>query len=152
VKRALAIAIVLSACGAPSEPVEAPADDGASAQEREPSGLGAMFHASSGGSDADRDGIDDANDTCPNVPEDRDGQEDDDGCPEGDAGDRDGDGIGDGDDACPDDPEDRDGFQDDDGCPDPDNDADGIRDVDDRCPNHPEDRDGVEDLDGCPET
>ena len=62
------------------------------------------------------------------MPEDRDGDQDDDGCPEGHDGDRDGDGILDSNDKCPDDPEDRDGFQDTDGCPDPDNDKDGIPD------------------------
>ena len=43
-------------------------------------------------SDNDRDGIPDIYDECPNVPEDFDGFEDEDSCPE-DAGDRDGDGI-----------------------------------------------------------
>lgn len=85
------------------------------------------------------------------VPEDRDGMEDDDGCPEGDEGDRDGDGILDSVDECPDDPEDIDQFEDEDGCPDPDNDQDGILDVDDLCPNEPEDMDEFEDEDGCPD-
>ena len=65
------------------------------------------------------DGILDVDDECPLVPEDHDGDEDEDGCPEGNDGDRDGDGILDNVDKCPDDPEDRDGFQDEDGCPDP---------------------------------
>ena len=46
------------------------------------------------------------------MPEDRDDDADEDGCPEGAASDRDGDGILDDVDACPDDPEDLDGFED----------------------------------------
>jgi OOP family OmpA-OmpF porin len=101
--------------------------------------------------DNDEDGIPDKEDRCPNDPEDKDGTEDDDGCPEANAGDRDGDGILDARDKCPDDPEDKDGFQDQDGCPDPDNDKDGIPDKEDRCPLEPEDKDGFEDADGCPD-
>jgi len=85
------------------------------------------------------------------VPEDRDGINDEDGCPEGEANDRDGDKIVDNLDKCPDDPEDFDQFQDEDGCPDLDNDNDRILDVDDLCPNDPEDYDGFEDEDGCPD-
>jgi len=119
------------------------------------------------GKDRDRDGIPDAEDNCPDEPEDMDGRDDRDGCPEADpasppaapapapaaaaAGDRDGDGVVDAKDQCPDDPEDVDSFQDTDGCPDPDNDQDGIRDADDRCPSDPEDKDGFEDADGCPD-
>jgi outer membrane protein OmpA-like peptidoglycan-associated protein len=98
--------------------------------------------------DADRDGVPDAQDKCPAEPEDRDGFEDDDGCPERD---NDQDGYPDLRDRCPDEPEDRDGFEDDDGCPDPDNDKDGVRDEADRCPLQPEDIDGFEDEDGCPD-
>ncbi len=98
--------------------------------------------------DADKDGIEDKVDKCPDDPEDFDGYEDEDGCPELD---NDGDGINDDEDQCPDLAEDFDGFQDDDGCPDLDNDGDGIPDVDDRCPNEPEDFDGFEDSDGCPD-
>jgi hypothetical protein len=65
--------------------------------------------------DSDGDGIPDHLDQCPHMPEDFDGFEDDDGCPEPD---NDGDGIPDLDDRCPNDPEDFDGYQDDDGCPD----------------------------------
>ncbi len=99
----------------------------------------------------DRDGIIDEDDSCPLIPEDKDGFQDEDGCPEGDQNDRDGDGILDNVDKCPDDPEDFDQFEDEDGCPDPDNDQDGILDVDDLCPNDPEDKDGFEDEDGCPD-
>jgi outer membrane protein OmpA-like peptidoglycan-associated protein len=98
--------------------------------------------------DTDGDGIKDKTDACPNEPEDFDGFEDDDGCPDLD---NDGDGIPDASDACPDLPEDFDGFEDSDGCPDLDNDQDGIPDAQDACPDEPEDFDGVEDTDGCPD-
>jgi outer membrane protein OmpA-like peptidoglycan-associated protein len=98
--------------------------------------------------DRDQDGIPNRDDACRDEPEDRDGFEDSDGCPDGD---NDGDGVMDGIDRCPDDREDRDGFQDRDGCPDPDNDQDGIADVRDSCPEDPEDRDRFQDKDGCPE-
>ena len=101
-----------------------------------------------GPGDIDGDGILDDVDKCPRVPEDLDGYQDDDGCPEDD---NDSDGIADKIDACPLIPEDRDGFEDDDGCPDPDNDKDGIADKIDACPADPEDKDGFEDDDGCPD-
>jgi outer membrane protein OmpA-like peptidoglycan-associated protein len=101
-----------------------------------------------GGLDSDNDGIPDAQDVCPNEPEDRDGFDDEDGCPDTD---NDQDGIPDSRDRCPNEPEDRDGFEDEDGCPDTDNDRDGIADAQDRCPNEPEDRDGFQDDDGCPD-
>jgi len=98
--------------------------------------------------DTDGDGLLDPDDQCPRDPEDRDGFEDDDGCPDPD---NDQDGLLDGADNCPLEPEDKDGFEDTDGCPDPDNDQDGIKDVDDKCPIDPEDKDGFQDNDGCPE-
>ncbi len=98
--------------------------------------------------DRDGDGVPDATDACPDEPEDRDGFQDDDGCPDPD---NDGDGIPDAKDKCPNEPEDKDGFQDEDGCPDPDNDGDGIPDSLDKCPNDPEDKDGFQDEDGCPD-
>ncbi|CAN5232103.1 hypothetical protein BH11MYX1_BH11MYX1_31150 [soil metagenome] len=98
--------------------------------------------------DKDGDGIKDNVDKCPNEPEDKDGFEDDDGCPDLD---NDADGIPDATDKCPMEPEDKDGFQDDDGCPDLDNDADGLSDKVDQCPNDPEDKDNFEDDDGCPD-
>jgi outer membrane protein OmpA-like peptidoglycan-associated protein len=98
--------------------------------------------------DRDKDGIEDKLDACPNQPEDFDGVEDADGCPDLD---NDGDGVPDDVDKCPDLAEDFDGFQDDDGCPDLDNDGDGIPDLRDKCPNEPEDFDGVQDDDGCPD-
>ena len=101
-----------------------------------------------GAGDRDGDGIPDSADACPDEPEDKDGFQDEDGCPDPD---NDGDGIPDSRDKCPNEPEDKDGFQDEDGCPDPDNDGDGIPDAQDKCPNDPEDKDGFEDEDGCPD-
>lgn len=66
-------------------------------------------------SDTDGDGIIDGEDECPNLPEDFDGYEDGDGCPDVD---NDNDGILDIDDKCPDVPENFNNFQDSDGCPD----------------------------------
>ncbi|MBA3392582.1 MAG: OmpA family protein [Deltaproteobacteria bacterium] len=96
--------------------------------------------------DADRDGVLDAADRCPDEPETVNQLTDDDGCPELDP---DGDGVFDAADRCPDDAEDRDGFMDDDGCPDLDNDGDMIADAQDRCPVEPETRNGITDDDGC---
>jgi len=98
--------------------------------------------------DMDGDGIPDDVDQCPKEPEDKDGYQDADGCPDLD---NDGDGIPDKDDKCPNEAEDFDGFQDADGCPDNDNDGDKISDAADQCPNEPEDYDGFQDNDGCPD-
>lgn len=131
--------------------------------------------------DADGDGVEDDKDQCRELPEDRDGFEDRDGCPEGD---NDDDGVPDADDRCPSEREDEDGFEDDDGCIDPDNDGDKILDAADACPDEAgvpnadpakngcpvrdgdndgiegdkdkcpevaEDKDGFEDDDGCPD-
>ena len=98
--------------------------------------------------DRDGDGIPDEIDKCPDEPEDFDGFEDEDGCPDPD---NDKDGIPDKLDLCPNDPEDFDGFEDEDGCPDPDNDHDRIPDKQDKCPNEPETYNGFEDKDGCPD-
>jgi len=98
--------------------------------------------------DPDHDGIRGAADKCPMEPEDKDGFEDEDGCPDPD---NDHDGILDKDDKCPNDPEDKDGFEDEDGCPDLDNDKDGIPDKDDKCPNDPETFNNYQDQDGCPD-
>ena len=98
--------------------------------------------------DSDGDGVPDVLDRCPTEPEDRDGWQDADGCPDPD---NDGDGIPDALDQCPDEPEDKDDFRDEDGCPDPDNDGDGIPDALDKCPNQAEDKDGFQDEDGCPD-
>jgi hypothetical protein len=98
--------------------------------------------------DRDGDGVPDGSDACATEAEDRDGFQDEDGCPDAD---NDNDGILDGKDKCTDEPEDRDGYLDEDGCPEPDNDSDGIPDVSDRCPDQKEDVDGFDDNDGCPD-
>jgi outer membrane protein OmpA-like peptidoglycan-associated protein len=127
--------------------------------------------------DIDMDGIKDKDDKCPTEAEDKDGFQDEDGCPEPD---NDKDGIADASDKCPIQAEDNDGFQDTDGCPEPDNDNDGIADLNDKCPleagtgefqgcpdrdfdkdaianevdkcpKEAEDKDGFEDTDGCPD-
>jgi outer membrane protein OmpA-like peptidoglycan-associated protein len=98
--------------------------------------------------DVDRDGIPASKDKCPDAPEDFDGFEDEDGCPDPD---NDNDGIPDIIDPCPNLAEDFDGYEDSDGCPDSDNDKDGIPDNIDQCPDEPEDFDGYLDSDGCPD-
>jgi outer membrane protein OmpA-like peptidoglycan-associated protein len=128
--------------------------------------------------DPDGDGLCSRIDECPEAPEDFDGFEDGDGCPDLD---NDKDGVPDVSDGAPDstgfgrcrdNPEDKDGFEDADGCPDKDNDQDGIPDVRDGAAdaNFPgfgvcrgvdadkpeftataEDKDGYQDEDGCPE-
>jgi outer membrane protein OmpA-like peptidoglycan-associated protein len=100
------------------------------------------------GRDGDHDGVPDGRDHCPAAPEDKDGFQDEDGCPDPD---NEGDGTPDSIDNCPYTPEDHDGFEDRDGCPELDNDHDGSLDSADRCPNDPEDRDGYQDEDGCPD-
>ncbi|MDB4952830.1 MAG: Thrombospondin type 3 repeat protein [Myxococcales bacterium] len=110
-----------------------------------------MFFASIGYApdvgDTDGDGIPNAKDRCPLIPEDKDGFQDEDGCPDDD---NDGDRRPDSEDKCPNVAEDLDGFEDDDGCPEFDNDKDGILDTQDRCPNDPEDGKEPFPKDGCP--
>lgn len=111
--------------------------------------LGFIFEPSIG--DRDGDGIKDDVDQCPDDPEDKDGFQDADGCPDPD---NDKDGIPDKRDACPNDPETMNGVADEDGCPDGidgDRDKDGIKDSLDKCPDDPEDKDGFQDEDGCPD-
>lgn len=98
--------------------------------------------------DRDKDGIPNKWDQCPNVPEDYDGFQDEDGCPELD---NDQDTLPDTVDQCPNEPEDFDGFQDQDGCPDLDNDRDGIPDLADACVMIPENFNAFQDEDGCPD-
>jgi outer membrane protein OmpA-like peptidoglycan-associated protein len=88
--------------------------------------------------DADGDGIPDKHDRCPQEPEDSDGFQDSDGCPEPD---NDGDGIPDGQDQCPNaaGPKERGGC--------PDSDGDGVPDSQDLCPLKP----GPKGYDGCPD-
>lgn len=99
-------------------------------------------------SDDDGDGIVGDDDKCPNEAEDKDGYQDEDGCPEAD---NDGDGIADADDKCPNKAETKNGIDDEDGCPEEDVDGDGLIGSADACPDKAEDKDGFEDEDGCPE-
>lgn len=100
--------------------------------------------------DKDEDGVPDLADKCPEQPEDTDGFEDTDGCPDPD---NDKDGLNDDRDECTDEPETLNKFKDEDGCPDtaPDSDGDGITDQVDKCPKAPETYNGVADDDGCPD-
>ncbi|MHB8878083.1 MAG: OmpA family protein [Myxococcaceae bacterium] len=123
--------------------------------------------------DPDGDGVKGAADGCPLVPEDKDGFEDLDGCPDND---NDKDTLADSADRCPDTfgPKENSGCPDLDGdgdsfvdrldkcptvagiaenggCPDVDTDKDGFVDRLDGCPASPEDKDGFQDEDGCPE-
>jgi OOP family OmpA-OmpF porin len=93
--------------------------------------------------DRDRDGILNADDQCADVPENINGYQDTDGCPEQD---RDGDGFWDDQDSCPDD-----AGVDPDGCPIGDSDGDGLLDDVDKCVNEPETDNGFQDEDGCPD-
>ena len=111
--------------------------------------IGFIFEPSIG--DRDGDGYKDDVDKCPDDPEDFDGFEDADGCPDPD---NDKDGILDVDDKCPNNPEDRERRR-------------GRRRLPrrgrrrprrrrhprlvDKCPDDPEDKDGFEDADGCPD-
>jgi OOP family OmpA-OmpF porin len=111
--------------------------------------IGIVFEPNIG--DRDGDGIKDDVDKCPDEPEDFDGFQDEDGCPDPD---NDHDGIPDVDDKCPDIPENMNGVEDEDGCPEGaknDRDGDGIPDNVDKCPDQPEDKDGFQDEDGCPD-
>jgi outer membrane protein OmpA-like peptidoglycan-associated protein len=103
-----------------------------------------------GCADRDGDGVADKVDQCPEAPEDTDGFQDEDGCPDPD---NDHDGIPDDRDECLMEPEVMNGFQDEDGCPDeaPDRDKDGIPDSADKCPDKPENFNGYQDDDGCPD-
>ncbi len=93
--------------------------------------------------DSDGDGLRDNVDQCPQEPENLDGYQDDDGCPEQD---RDGDTFWDDQDSCPDEP----GIAPD-GCPVRDTDGDGLLDDVDACIDEPETDNGFEDGDGCPD-
>ena len=89
--------------------------------------------------DRDGDGIPDDKDRCPSEPEDKDGFQDEDGCPDLD---NDADGLPDAQDSCPNEA----GPADNKGCPDKDRDGDGINDRLDACPDVP----GVKEEKGCP--
>ena len=86
-----------------------------------------------GAGDADKDGVPDQKDECPDVP----GLKEFNGCP-----DTDGDGIPDNKDRCPEEAG-SEAFQ---GCPD--SDGDGVPDIDDQCPNQA----GSAAMMGCPDT
>jgi OOP family OmpA-OmpF porin len=98
--------------------------------------------------DSDGDGLVDDADRCIRDPEDKDGFEDEDGCPDLD---NDADGIPDDKDKCPLEKENRNGIDDEDGCPEADDDKDGVFGSLDKCPNEAEDKDGHQDEDGCPD-
>jgi outer membrane protein OmpA-like peptidoglycan-associated protein len=80
-----------------------------------PTVTGPIDDTHAGAGDSDADGIQDAMDSCPDAAEDRDGLDDEDGCPDPD---NDRDRISDRDDKCPNEPETYNGFEDTDGCPD----------------------------------
>jgi len=105
-----------------------------------------IVHVTDEKTDTDQDGVVDRFERCIDRPEDADGFQDDDGCPDTD---NDGDGVLDTDDACVNVMEDLDDFQDDDGCPDPDNDGDGVLDRLDRCGDEQETINDYLDEDGC---
>ncbi|HEU4384376.1 MAG TPA: OmpA family protein [Anaeromyxobacteraceae bacterium] len=88
--------------------------------------------------DTDGDGVPDDIDRCPLDPEDKDGFQDEDGCPDPD---NDNDGIVDAMDACPNNP----GPLSNRGCPVLDRDGDGVPDDQDKCPDEPGPA-----PDGCP--
>lgn len=98
--------------------------------------------------DFDGDGVPDVIDTCLRDPEDKDGFQDGDGCPDRDD---DADGVPDDQDRCPHEKENRNGVDDDDGCVDTDPDGDGVYGTADACPSDKEDLDSFKDDDGCPE-
>lgn len=85
-----------------------------------------------GSGDADKDGVSDKKDKCPDVP----GLKEFEGCP-----DTDGDGLPDNEDDCPEEA----GPAENNGCPD--TDGDGVLDKDDACP----DEAGLVELNGCPD-
>jgi OOP family OmpA-OmpF porin len=98
--------------------------------------------------DPDGDGVSGDADRCPTVAEDRDGFEDEDGCPEND---NDKDGVLDAQDRCPLKAETVNAIDDDDGCPEDDTDGDGYLGSRDKCPDAPETKNGFQDDDGCPD-
>jgi hypothetical protein len=109
-------AVLLLACGPSAQPAGSSPTIGNQAADPDPASDPAPDPgpgpATAG--DRDGDGTGDANDMCPDDPEDFDSFEDEDGCPDPD---NDRDGILDVDDKCPNEPESFDGQTDDDGCP-----------------------------------
>jgi OOP family OmpA-OmpF porin len=98
--------------------------------------------------DRDKDGVADDADKCPDQPEDTDGFEDADGCPDPD---NDGDGITDKVDACPNTKGEPSSDPKKNGCPNPDRDGDTFLNEADKCPDEAEVFNGVKDDDGCPD-
>ncbi|MBL8920552.1 MAG: OmpA family protein [Myxococcaceae bacterium] len=98
---------------------------------------GCASKSADGPPDRDRDGVPDADDRCASEPEDKDGFQDDDGCPDPDD---DADGVPDARDGCPKEK----GPDSAGGCPD--RDGDGVGDRVDACP----DKFGKKDDGGCP--
>jgi len=99
-------------------------------------------------SDRDNDGIPDEIDACPDEPEDHQGNDPNDGCPN--PLDRDGDGIPDKLDACPDKPGQASPDPKKNGCPDDDRDKDGIPNAEDACPDDPGPPNADKAKNGCP--
>ena len=117
-RRALAIAcafgLALACGGAPPLPqaaIDVPAASAASASGASED----LAPKAARARDVDNDGIPDDADLCPTAPEDCDGFQDGDGCPDPD---NDADGVLDACDKCPNEPETYNGFEDEDGCPD----------------------------------
>ena len=101
-----------------------------------------IVHVTDEKTDTDEDGVVDRFDHCIDRPEDADGFQDEDGCPDPD---NDGDGLPDVADACPR----QAGTLELEGCPDPDTDGDGVVDRLDRCGDEQETINDYLDEDGC---
>jgi hypothetical protein len=97
--------------------------------------------------DKDHDGVPDDVDQCEDIPEDRDGFEDSDGCPDID---NDQDGIIDREDACPNKAGPKSNDPKKNGCPQPDTDGDGIADEADACPKEKGEASDDPKKNGCP--
>ncbi len=97
--------------------------------------------------DKDHDGVPDDVDQCEDIPEDRDGFEDSDGCPDID---NDQDGIIDREDACPNKAGPKSSDPKKNGCPQPDADGDGVPDDVDACPKEKGEPSEDPKLNGCP--
>lgn len=105
-------------------------------------------HAGFHEQDRDGDGYPDDADACPDVKEDGEKPNPNDGCPA--PADRDKDGILDIKDKCPDEAEDFDDIMDRDGCPETDADGDKVKDQVDKCPLEPGPPNKDAEKNGCP--
>ncbi|MBN2036374.1 MAG: OmpA family protein [Chitinispirillaceae bacterium] len=128
----------------PSGPKDADKDGIVDPEDKCPQEAGIAENSGCPDTDADNDGMVDRLDKCVNEAEDKDGFQDDDGCPDND---NDNDGILDANDKCPNEA----GIAANNGCADVDSDNDGVPDRIDQCQNDPEDKDGYQDQDGCPD-